>query len=82
MFLMLTLPAALDAAGLLKRAIQRKVAFVPGEDFHLDGQGANTLRLNFTNAGPALLEEGVRRLAEAYYACVEDGSSYVWSRRI
>jgi len=38
------------------------VAFVPGEEFHLDGVGRNTLRLNFTHASPERIEEGIRRL--------------------
>ena len=62
MFLMVTLPGGTDAGDLLRRAIQHHVAFVPGEGFHMNGRGQNTLRLNFSNATPALIEEGVRRL--------------------
>jgi 2-aminoadipate transaminase len=62
MFLMVTVPAALDATEVLKRAVAQQVAFVPGEDFHLDGMGRNTFRLNFSNAQPARIEEGIRRL--------------------
>lgn len=64
MFLLATLPAGLNAADVLKPALQRQVAFVPGDDFHLNGTGANTLRLNFSYAEPALIEEGVKRLGE------------------
>jgi 2-aminoadipate transaminase len=39
------------------------VAFVPGDDFYLNGQGRNTLRLNFSNATPEKIEEGVKRLS-------------------
>jgi DNA-binding transcriptional MocR family regulator len=35
---------------------------VPGRAFHHDGGGAHTLRLNFTLAAPALIEEGIARL--------------------
>jgi 2-aminoadipate transaminase len=62
MFLMVTLPMEINAGDLLRQAIQHKVAFVPGEDFHLNGRGQNTLRLNFSNATPDLIKEGIRRL--------------------
>lgn len=65
MFVFVTLPGGWDAADLLPRAIQRGVAFVPGAEFHFDGQGANTLRLNFTHATPDRLREAVRRLHQA-----------------
>jgi DNA-binding transcriptional MocR family regulator len=63
MFLWLTLPEAIDTAALLPRAIaEARVAFVPGRAFHHDGGGGHTLRLNFTLADPAGIEEGVARL--------------------
>jgi 2-aminoadipate transaminase len=64
MFLMLQVPDV-DAAELLKLALQQGVVFVPGEEFHLRGGGRNTLRLNFSNSSPALIEEGVKRLSAA-----------------
>jgi 2-aminoadipate transaminase len=67
MFLLVRLPDALNATDVLAHALQRKVAFVPGDQFHLDGQGTNTLRLNFTNAPPERLVEGARRLADAVH---------------
>ena len=48
MFLWVTGPANLDALALLKRSIERKVAFVPGRDFFPAGGGTNYLRLNFS----------------------------------
>lgn len=63
MFVWVTLPEALDATAMLPRAIaEARVAFVPGRAFHADGGGANTLRLNFTLADEARIEEGVARL--------------------
>jgi DNA-binding transcriptional MocR family regulator len=63
MFIWLTLPAAIDAATLLPRAIaEARIAFVPGRAFHADGAGAHTLRLNFTLADVAQITEGVGRL--------------------
>ena len=63
MFLLVTLPESMDAGALLPRAIAEGVAFVPGEEFHPDGRGRNTLRLNFSNARSDRIETGIERLA-------------------
>jgi 2-aminoadipate transaminase len=65
MFLWVTLPASFDAARLLAIAIEEKVAFVPGAPFHPGGGGANTLRLNFSNATPEAIYDGIARLGAA-----------------
>ncbi|MGJ7040057.1 DNA-binding transcriptional MocR family regulator [Shinella sp. BE166] len=63
MFVWVTLPAGMDGAALLARSIEtEKVAFVPGQAFHADGSGANTLRLSFSCADAATIEEGISRL--------------------
>lgn len=62
MFLLVSLPPGYDASKLLKRSIEHNVVFVPGEEFHIDGRGRNTFRLNFSNARPEQIEEGIRRL--------------------
>ncbi|HSF81011.1 MAG TPA: PLP-dependent aminotransferase family protein [Anaerolineales bacterium] len=62
LFLWGTLPEHLDAAEVLKLAVQQKVAFVPGEPFHPDGSGYNTMRINFSNATPEKIQEGILRL--------------------
>jgi 2-aminoadipate transaminase len=64
LFLWVTLPAGLDSSELLKDALERKVAFVPGAAFHPRGGGERTLRLNFSYCKPATIEEGIRRLGE------------------
>ena len=64
MFVWVTLPDGVDAAELLKRAIEKaRVAFVPGSAFHADRSGRNTMRLSYSSAAPEVIEEGVRRLA-------------------
>ncbi len=63
MFLLVTLPPIVRAGALLKETLAEGVAFVPGDDFHLDDTGRNTLRLNFSNATPERIEEGVKRFA-------------------
>ncbi len=62
LFLMVTMPEYIDSVELLGEAVEHKVAFVPGTDFHVDGTGHNTMRLNFSNSGPDMIEEGIRRL--------------------
>jgi 2-aminoadipate transaminase len=63
LFLWLTFPAWMNANDVLRAAVEQKVAFVPGESFFADGTGQNTGRLNFSNATPDRIEEGVTRLA-------------------
>jgi 2-aminoadipate transaminase len=64
LFLWVTLPIYMDAAELLKEALARKVAFVPGTPFFPSGGGHNTFRLNFSNANPEAIREGIGRLGE------------------
>ena len=63
MFLWVTGPKGLDTTELFRAALMRKVAFVPGRDFFPDGGGRECMRLNFSNAKPELIHEGVSRLA-------------------
>ena len=62
MFLWGIMPEGVDAAEVLKIAIERKVAFVPGASFHPNGGGANTMRLNFSYCAPDIIREGIIRL--------------------
>ena len=64
MFLWVTGPEGLDGMALLPRAIEHKVAFVPGRDFFPGDAGKNYLRLNFSSSPPEKIREGVRRLGE------------------
>jgi 2-aminoadipate transaminase len=62
MFLWGVLPEQMDTADVLKVAIERKVAFVPGEAFHATGGGKNTMRINFSYPSTDDIREGVTRL--------------------
>ncbi|PJF10630.1 PLP-dependent aminotransferase family protein [Pseudorhodobacter sp. MZDSW-24AT] len=63
MFVWITLPEHMDGAELLARSLQtERVAFVPGRAFFADGSGGNTIRLSFSRADPAAIDEGIRRL--------------------
>lgn len=68
LFLWITLPEHVDAAKILPQAIEEKVAFVPGQSFHPDGSGKNTMRLNFSNASLADIHEGMKRLGRLFSA--------------
>ena len=71
LFLWAELPAGLNALELLKQAIARKVAFVPGTHFFVDGGHENTLRLNFSNSTLEQIDTGMTVLREL----VEDAMS-------
>ena len=62
LFLWVTLPERIDAMALLPKAVEKNVTFVPGEDFHADHSGKNTMRLNFSNAGVDDIHAGIERL--------------------
>ncbi len=65
MFLWVTLPETIDTGKLFPEAVKEGVAFVPGESFFSGEKKKNTMRLNFTNATPEQIQEGVQRLARA-----------------
>ena len=64
-FTWVTLPEGADAEKLFMAAIEKKVAFVTGAPFHVDGRGANKLRLAFSNSSSEQITEGIRRLGQA-----------------
>lgn len=63
MFLWITLPESYNSLDIFNKALEEKVAVLPGIPFYTDGGGINTLRLNFTNSSCDQIEEGVRRLS-------------------
>lgn len=65
LFLFVTLPEYMDAEDLFKIAIDENVAFVPGTVFYCNGEGRNTLRINFSFMSKEMNVEGTRRLANA-----------------
>ncbi|QYR20455.1 PLP-dependent aminotransferase family protein [Paenibacillus sp. sptzw28] len=65
MFLWLELPEALDAEALLRCAVSKGVAFVPGASFFAAQPQRNTARLNFTYTHGERMALGISRFAEA-----------------
>lgn len=65
MFLWVELPEGVNSAELLKCAVQKGVAFVPGTDFYAGEPRRNTLRLNYTHTDNEGTVVGVKRFADA-----------------
>ncbi|HQV92917.1 MAG TPA: PLP-dependent aminotransferase family protein [Anaerolineales bacterium] len=72
MFLWSILPEGMDSSEVLKRAVEKKVAFVPGEAFHPIGGGKNTMRLNFSYSSPETIREGITRLGGTLKELIAD----------
>ena len=68
MFVWARLPDGSDASDLLPRALERDVAYVPGEHFFSGAPDAATLRLSFTAHPPEEIRLGLERLAGALAA--------------
>ncbi|MHC1786202.1 MAG: PLP-dependent aminotransferase family protein [Christensenellales bacterium] len=64
LFLFAALEEGQDAAALFQRAIQRGVAFVPGEPFFPEGGHSHTFRLNFSNASEGDIRRGMAILGD------------------
>lgn len=63
-FVWVTLPDYIDTTNMLAKAIQEKVAYVPGKAFYADGTGRNCMRLNYSFMKERDVREGIRRLGE------------------
>ena len=63
MFLWATLPEKMSAMALFDKAIQEKVAFVPGKPFYVgENQPENTLRLSYVTMDEERIKEGIAKL--------------------
>lgn len=62
-FVWLTLPEFVDTREMFPQAVERRVAYVVGQAFFVDGSGRNTMRLSYSEPSPELIREGIRRLA-------------------
>lgn len=65
-FVWLTAPEDVDTRALVAPAARLGVAFVPGAPFYTDTRGVNEIRLAFSRADEASIEEGIRRLAPLF----------------
>ena len=71
-FTWLTLPKGVNAVALAERAMERRVAFVPGRPFFPDAQGQSNLRLAFSRIRDDDILEGTRRLAALIRSAMEE----------
>jgi 2-aminoadipate transaminase len=58
------LPKGCNTVELMKKAVENKVAYVPGAAFFPCGGGENTMRLNFSYSTPDIIREGIFRLGK------------------
>jgi len=63
LFIWIWLPEGIDTKEMIERAIEQKVAYVPGAAAYVDGSGKNTMRLSFSSSTVEQIDEGIRRLA-------------------
>ena len=64
MFIWVTFPDDVDTDAILVRAVENKVAFIPGSKFYPGGiVKKNELRLNFSYTSIDLIEKGIKRLS-------------------
>jgi 2-aminoadipate transaminase len=64
LFIWATLPDYIDTTDLLARALDDKVAFVPGAAAYIDGRGGSSMRLNFSGVSEEQIREGIRRIGK------------------
>jgi DNA-binding transcriptional MocR family regulator len=64
LFTWVVLPEHINARKLAEKAIEKKVAFVPGGSFFPNGGNENTMRLNYSNMDEERIVLGIKRLAE------------------
>ena len=74
LFLWVTLPKGINCMRLFDDAVKHNVAFVPGHPFFAEGDAGSHMRLNFSNATPEMIREGIRRLSIAVAHEVEHAS--------
>jgi 2-aminoadipate transaminase len=65
MFIWAEGPRGLDMEKLYWKAVERKVAFVPGKYFYSSpGEGIETMRLNFTMTDEETIDRSIKTLSE------------------
>ena len=67
LFIWASLPDYIDTTDLLARALEERVAFVPGRAAYVDGRGGSSMRLNFSGVSERDIHEGIRRIGEVVH---------------
>jgi 2-aminoadipate transaminase len=69
LFLWARTPEGINTREFFEQAVAAKVAYVPGFAFYPGEQGGDhSMRLNFSNASPEMINEGIFRLGQAMKA--------------
>ncbi len=68
LFTWVELPDYINTKELMVKAVEKKVAFVPGGSFHPSGNKENTMRLNYSNMSEEKIVEGITRLGQLLHA--------------
>ncbi len=72
LFLFCTLPEKYDSAEVLKAALEKGVAFVPGKATMIDDKAKySTFRLNYSNASEENIEKGIKILGEVLHEIID-----------
>jgi len=53
----------IDFKAMLPEAVERGVAYVPGQAFYIEGDGRNTMRLSYSEPSPEDIRKGIELLA-------------------
>ncbi|SKC88303.1 aminotransferase-like domain-containing protein [Maledivibacter halophilus] len=64
LFTWAVLPEHVNARELMKKSLERNVAFVPGGSFFPNGGNENTMRINYSNMPENRIVEGIKILGE------------------
>jgi 2-aminoadipate transaminase len=70
-YIWLTVPPGIDTSDLLAKAINHRVAYVPGRGFYADGSGGDQMRLCFSYPPVERIREGIVRLGELLHTELE-----------
>ncbi len=66
LFLWVELPENINTTELLPKAVEKNVAYIPGNAFYPNPGGYNCMRLNYSMPNEDQIEEGIKLLAELF----------------
>ncbi len=70
-YVWLMVPSGIDTSDLLAKAVNHRVAYVPGRGFYADGTGGDQARLCFSYPELGRIREGITRLGELIHEELE-----------
>jgi len=71
LFIWVELPESINTRELMIKAVEKKVAFVPGGSFYPSGDKENAMRINYSNMSEDKIVEGIKRLGALLYEAIE-----------